>query len=881
MTGTVWTLGVNCGTGTPPDFQDCLNKATHFGDEIVLPAGTANAVTPVSGPGFYPPAASDATPITAVDQSSGTFTVVSNPFANNQAIRLGASYFIPSPLNIGYTYYVVNATTTSFQVASSSGGAPIQFKDGGLGTVYALAWPITQSGWITIRTSTPDNQLPPPGVRLNSQDPSFAQYASKLAYINAAPSQVGVTGQQLMNWSQGALAHNYYFIGVATLAAATAVAGANTDPPSNPGLWAFSAQNANVVIDRSWIHGLGYPNRLRGGIQYFDGAFMALINSSLDGVNFWRPWKTGLQTSFPSSSTATVGAGIFHLGNSTCTLSSPATFSVTGGSASGTGLIYFDLSCKLIANLPNGITATGTGLSVINSAAPSWPVDPNGRTAVGQMAVLNVNGTSISGYEWPGSGYSVDTTEGSFGIDIGRGPGPTKLENNYIEDTGIPVFWSDDASMNGGCSTFCYLLYTASDSILRRNTVTTPLNHMVGGPISDGRRYSHRNNLEWKTGKRVLLDGNIISNNWSENNAGPAVLFNTNNSNLPNGTSQTVNEISDVEARYNSLIGNANEWIVGGHGLGGINVAKLAKRIWFHDNLTWQGNGWTRASVSVPGAVSGGAATGTYQQSGAGPEDFIQEHNTIFDIRGYNPINHWIIGSPAEGFVNRNNVEFMSNDANYNGFLFSGNLDAPAGSPDVPNYAGSGASTALANTLPLHVWDHNVIIGGWTDSKNLVEMSQTDVSNVATQYPAGNQTIWPVGSSLSQRVAAVKFYNSTLGNFRLRYDSPYLSGGSIRATDGFDIGANIDALEAAQGKVTNVHVFAVTSNSATVSFVAPDTFGCSVDWSSNSFAAFTRTLNPGGSRVQNVFLSSLPGQTSVQYRVNCAVVQPIGSFQTR
>lgn len=126
VTGTVWTLGVNCGTGSPVDFQDCLNKA-NFGDEILLPAGLANAVTPVSGPDFYPPSASDATPATAIDRATGTFTVSSNPFANGQAVRLGSSYFIPSPLNIGNTYYVVNANATSFQVASSRQAHPSRF----------------------------------------------------------------------------------------------------------------------------------------------------------------------------------------------------------------------------------------------------------------------------------------------------------------------------------------------------------------------------------------------------------------------------------------------------------------------------------------------------------------------------------------------------------------------------------------------------------------------------------------------------------------------------------------------------------------------------------------------------------------------------------
>jgi hypothetical protein len=187
----------------------------------------------------------------------------------------------------------------------------------------------------------------------------------------------------------------------------------------------------------------------------------------------------------------------------------------------------------------------------------------------------------------------------------------------------------------------------------------------------------------------------------------------------------------------------------------------------------------------------------------------------------------------------------------------------------------------MANVLPSHIWDHNVMIAGWKDSKNLAEMNQTDVNTLAALYPSSNQTIWAAGSSLSQRVSTISFFNSTLGDFRLRYDSPYISGGSIRGTDGLNIGADIDALKAVQGQVSNVHVFGVMSTSATISFVAPDTFGCPVDWSVNSFTTFTRVANSGGTRVQNVGLSPLPGQTNIQYRVNCAVFQPVGSFQTR
>ena len=64
------------------------------------------------------------------------------------------------------------------------------------------------------------------------------------------------------------------------------------------------------------------------------------------------------------------------------------------------------------------------------------------------------------------------------------------------------------------------------------------------------------------------------------------------------------------------------------------------------------------------------------------------------------------------------------------------------------------------------------------------------------------------------------------GDYRLLPSSPY----KAHATDGKDVGADIDALEAAQGKVA-IHNASpgADGSSATVTFLAPDTQGCPVD----------------------------------------------------
>jgi hypothetical protein len=115
--------------------------------------------------------------------------------------------------------------------------------------------------------------------------------------------------------------------------------------------------------------------------------------------------------------------------------------------------------------------------------------------------------------------------------------------------------------------------------------------------------------------------------------------------------------------------------------------------------------------------------------------------------------------------------------------------------------------------------------------------------------------------------------------------SKYCSGCANPATDGKDVGADLDALQAAQGKVTLIGVpeAHLASTSAVVSFVAPDSMGCPVDVSASDPAvitSFTRASDAGGARPRNVTLSGLTSGTVYHYRVNCAVEQPMGQFRT-
>ena len=134
-------------------------------------------------------------------------------------------------------------------------------------------------------------------------------------------------------------------------------------------------------------------------------------------------------------------------------------------------------------------------------------------------------------------------------------------------------------------------------------------------------------------------------------------------------------------------------------------------------------------------------------------------------------------------------------------------------------------------------------------------------------------------------MADVKWFNPTIDvnfDFRLGYNSPYISGGANMATDDRDVGADIDALEAALGRVRNVRARDVSITGAIISYLAPDSEPCTVEYStSTTWGTGTRQNDGGGYRVRNVSLTGLSSDTIYYYRVLCQVEQPSDVFKTR
>jgi hypothetical protein len=87
-----------------------------------------------------------------------------------------------------------------------------------------------------------------------------------------------------------------------------------------------------------------------------------------------------------------------------------------------------------------------------------------------------------------------------------NGPGPFKIVNNYLEA-------STENLMFGGADPKVQNL-VPSDIEIRRNHIFKPLRWRPGDPSFAGVNWPVKNLLELKNAQRVLIEGNLLENNW-------------------------------------------------------------------------------------------------------------------------------------------------------------------------------------------------------------------------------------------------------------------------------------------------------------------------------------------------------------------------------
>ncbi len=182
-----------------------------------------------------------------------------------------------------------------------------------------------------------------------------------------------------------------------------------------------------------------------------------------------------------------------------------------------------------------------------------------------------------------------------------NGPGPFVIENNYLEASGENLlFGGSDPWIEG---------LVPSDITIRGNHIAKPL-AWRGEPGSGPSAWTVKNLLELKNARRVVIENNLMENNWAQAQAGYGIVFTAVNQDGRAPWSC----VEDVTFRNNVLRHSGGGFNLYGGDAGG------ARRIRIENNLctdldagTWGGEG---AFLQVAEVDDLTVTRNTAQQSG-------------------------------------------------------------------------------------------------------------------------------------------------------------------------------------------------------------------------------------------------------------------------
>ena len=262
-----------------------------------------------------------------------------------------------------------------------------------------------------------------------------------------------------------------------------------------------------------------------------------------------------------------------------------------------------------------------------------------------------------------------------------NGPGPFKIENNYLEAAGENVmFGGADPAING---------LVPSDIEIVRNHFAKPLRWKVDHPSYEGTPWAVKNLFELKNARRVLVEGNLLEHNWPHAQNGFAILFTPRNQEgqSPWSVVEDVtfrnNVIRHVAAGFNILGRDDNQ------------ESRQTRRIAIHNNVIsdvggkWGGNG--RLFQLLDGTAGVAITSNTVERTTGG-------------------------------------IVFGGDHAPHTGFVFQNNVMPDNGAGFVGSGAGVGRAT-IEKYFPGAVIKGNVFAGGKPEHYPLDNMFARDDRN--------------------------------------------------------------------------------------------------------------------------------------------------------
>jgi hypothetical protein len=337
--------------------------------------------------------------------------------------------------------------------------------------------------------------------------------------------------------------------------------------------------------------------------------------------------------------------------------------------------------------------------------------------------------------------------------------GPWKIEDNFLEGSAENILLGG----SGGS-------IVPTDITIQHNHFFKPLIWMpgypgfVGAPNSNPQKCTStpgycpfivKNLLEFKNAQRVLLDGNIMENNWAgfSQNGGSILLTAVNQGEITGNPNATV---ADITIRYSHISHTAKGLAIANTALGNQGPAKMAARFSIHDDLF---DDISPAYANGDTTAIGVAFQFEYCPVCSALNNVFVNHVTML-LQA--PTALMLLGAPSNAPIE--NLTFTNNI-----------VSVPTGmaifdvGPKLPCVGTANTNQSrLSACLNPYLFAANALIGG-----------------------AG---VWPEGNFFPANHALVDFVgSSTLGGYALSPNSPYQNVG----TDGTVLGADINAIDSA------------------------------------------------------------------------------------
>ncbi len=332
--------------------------------------------------------------------------------------------------------------------------------------------------------------------------------------------------------------------------------------------------------------------------------------------------------------------------------------------------------------------------------------------------------------------------------------GPYKIENNFLEAAGEAILFG------GGPATL-----SPSDITVRSNHFWKPWQWMkgnqpfVGG--KDGNPFVVKNHFELKNAVRVLVEANLMENNWGGfTQAGYGILLTPKNQNTKDGNVCPLCQVTDITIRYVHI----------SHAAGGIQMATgLSSSGKNGGGPALAGTRWSIHDVVIDDLNSSkylGPGT-VFQLSNSWPQNALN-NVTINHVSGFtDPDSHMILmgnqekKAPMTGLVFTNNLIITGRYPIWN----TGGGNESCAVKDVP-------ITSITNCFTTYTFTNNALIGS------------------PKQFGPSS---WPAKNMFPETIDYVQFTNFDKGdggNYELLQSSPY----KYMGTDGKDLGADIAGL---------------------------------------------------------------------------------------